>query len=887
MKRATLFAVLTAFAVVSMTALTLVPGGVKATTLYVGGGGPGNYTEIQSAIDDALPGGIIYVYNGTYYENLVIDKAMSLIGEDRNATVVNAGGSGDAVHVSAEWVNITGFAFMNAGVSGFDAGVELHQARNCRITGNTISFNGFDGGLLRSSSLNVIAKNIIASNGEMGIFLVSSDNNEILNNTLMTNRAGIFLEFSDNNTLSGNDALNSDHGIFLQYSNHSKVIGNNASRNTNHGITLRYSDNNTVDGNTGSKNGYDGIRVLSSHNNAIAGNTVLRNDVGISLYDSIANTIIDNTASDNEFGLYLWGSTRSYISSNTMVEDGIYVGGVGLEEWNTHAIDTSNTVNGKPVYYWRNVTGGTVPSGAGQVILANCTGVVVDNQNLSNGSIGILLGFSSGNTIDSNIVSSNKHRGIYLVSSSNNTVNANTASGNGNGIYLLSSNGNVVTNNTISGNWDSLWGGITVDRSHENIIDKNIVSRNGNGITLFSSDNNALTGNTITSNHGTGFMNGIGIFLLSMSNNNTMVRNFVFDNTLGIDVWGSDDNMIYHNDFVHNSDSVDGGLGSNQWDDGYPSGGNYWSDYGGVDFFSGPNQDQPGSDSIGDTPYDVGGGNEDRYPLWFPSMTIPPRPPSLLEAYLSGETLENVTITWTLSPDDGDGLRSVAGYEVYRNVTYESDGSGYGLIASLPNGTSVYVDNYRGEGYPSNYFYQVCARDLYSNSSCSSNQAVKFTRPLSQGPSLISIPLIRSNESIETVLQTVKYDRAWYYDSSSREWKWHMKNKEYRRGLWNVNLTIGICVNVTEDSNLTVAGIVPAQTTLHLHEGWNLVSFPSFNASYSISDMKAEIGATRVEGYDLAPPYFLRVLGDAEVLQAGYGYWVEVQADAVWIVEVS
>ena len=886
MKRATLFAVLTAFAVMSMTALTFVPGGVRATTLYVGGGGPGNYTEIQSAIDGVLPGGTIYVYNGTYYENLVIGKAMSLIGEDRNATVVNAGGFGDAVHVSAEWVNITGFTLRNSGVSGFDAGIELYQARNCHITGNTISSNGFDGILLRSSSFNTIASNSIISNSEMGIFLVSSGNNEILNNTLMTNRAGIFLEFSDGNVLRDNRALNSDHGIFLQYSNHSKVISNNASRNTNHGIALRYSDNNTVDGNTASKNGYDGIRVWYSHNNAVAGNTVLRNDVGISLYDSVANTIIDNTASDNEYGLYLWGSSRSYFSNNTMVEDGIYVGGVGLEEWNTHAIDTSNTVNGKPVYYWRNVTSGTVPPGAGQVIFANCTGVVVDNQNLSNGSIGILLGFSSGNTIDSNIVSSNKHRGIYLVSSSNNTVNANTASGNGNGIYLLSSNGNVVTNNTISGNWDSLWGGITVDRSHENIIDKNIVSRNGNGITLFSSDNNALTGNTITSNYGTGFMNGIGIFLLSMSNNNTMIRNFVFDNTLGIDVWGSDDNMIYHNDFVHNSDSVDGGPGSNQWDDGYPSGGNYWSDYGGVDLFSGPNQDQPGSDGIGDTPYDVGGGNEDRYPLWFPSTTIPPRPPSLLEAYLSGETLENVTIMWTLSPDDGEGLRSVAGYEVYRNITYESDGSGYGLIASLPNGTSVYIDNYRGEGDPSNYLYQVCARDLYNNSSCSSNQAVKFTRPLSQGPSLISIPLIPSNESIETVLQTVQYDKAWYYDSSSGEWKWYMTSKGYRRGLFEVNHTTGLWIDVTEDSNLTVAGIVPAQTTIHLYEGWNLVSFPSFNSSYTVYDLKTDTGAVRVEGYNLSPPYHLGVLEDAEVLLAGEAYWVRVAADNTWTVDI-
>ena len=84
-----------------------------------------------------------------------------------------------------------------------------------------------------------------------------------------------------------------------------------------------------------------------------------------------------------------------------------------------------------------------------------------------------------------------------------------------------------------------------------------------------------------------------------------------------------------------------------------------------------------------------------------------------------------------------------------------------------------------------------------------------------------------------------------------------------------------------------LAGAVPVQTTIHLHEGWSLVSFPSFKPMYTVADLKVETGATRVEGYDLAPPYYLRVLGGAEVLQVGYGYWVKVETDSLWIVEVS
>ncbi len=265
----------------------------------------------------------------------------------------------------------------------------------------------------------------------------------------------------------------------------------------------------------------------------------------------------------------------------------------------------------------------------------------------------------------------------------------------------------------------------------------------------------------------------------------------------------------------------------------------------------------------------------------------PPSPPTILDAYLGGNGLENVTISWSLSSDDENGSSNVIRYDIYRNSSYNSKGLGYELHDSLPNGTSQYVDFLAGEGNPSNYFYFVCAVNALNISSCTSNQAGKFTRSLAQGPNLVSVPLIQYDESIETVLQTVEYDKAWYYDSSSQEWKWYMTFKNYRRDLWSVNHTMGLWVNVTENSNLTVAGIVPAQTTIHLFEGWNLVSFPSFNTSYTVADLKVETCATRVEGYDFSSPYYLRVLGDGEVLQAGDGYWVRVNADTVWTIEVA
>ena len=874
MKRTALTVAILVFLSAFVVIIAILPE-ARATTLYVGGGGPGNYTTIQSAIDAAVPGNTIFVYNGTYNENLVVDRTLSLVGENRDSTLINGGGFGDTIHVTADWVNLTGFFVWNGGMNGWDAGIELDQVHDCSILDNNFIVNDFDGIFLRSSSNNTIANNIVIFNVDIGIYLLSSHNNTIIDNNVSSNGFNIALDSSNGNIIANNSASDSDSGIGLFYSDWNTVTGNDAFDNTNHGINLEYSHNNRVDDNRASNHWYDDIRVYYSNGNILSNNTVSKSRVGILVRESAKTTVTGNAASSNGYGIRSRDSTYGTFADNVMIETGFHIEGSGwLERWNTHSIDTSNTVNGRPVHYWKNVNGGTIPLDAGQVILANCTGVTVEGQNLSNGTTGIILGLSSGNTIINNTLSSNNMEGILLESSGNNTVSQNTVYGSGVGVNIRYTGENIITNNTVSLNGK----GISLGGPGRNMVDNNTISRNRIGLHLHWSNGNVITNNSIRSN------SRRGISLIGFRN--SIIRNSIFSNRLGVYVSSSlpPNNTIHHNDFVDNEEAADDATMDNQWDDGYPSGGNYWSDYTGVDLFSGPNQDQPGSDGIGDTPYDRIGGNEDRYPLMSPTMTILPRPPDLLQACLSGDGLENVTIEWDLSPDDGDGLRSVVVYDIYRGSAYSPDGSGYGLVASLTNGTSSFVDNYRGEGDPNTYFYRVCAVDLSNNSACDHGQASKFTRPLAQGPNLVSIPLIQSNESIETVLQTVKYDRAWYYDSSSQEWKWYMKNKGYRRGLWSANHTMGIWVNVTEDSNLTVAGVVPAQTTIHLHEGWNLVSFPSVNTSFIVGDFKASLPVERVEGFDPAPPYFLRVLLDSDVLPAGRAYWVKVQADVVWTV---
>jgi len=133
------------------------------------------------------------------------------------------------------------------------------------------------------------------------------------------------------------------------------------------------------------------------------------------------------------------------------------------------------------------------------------------------------------------------------------------------------------------------------------------------GIKLSSSNYNSISGNNITNNDH-------GIWLSSSSNYNSIIGNNITNNDYGIWLYSSSCNILYHNNFIDNTRHVHivtSGY-ANVWDNGYPSGGNYWSDYAGVDLFSGPYQIETGSDGIGDTLYVIDENNTDRYPLMGP-----------------------------------------------------------------------------------------------------------------------------------------------------------------------------------------------------------------------------------------------------------------------------
>ena len=111
--------------------------------LYVGGDGHGNYSTIQDAIDAASNGDTVFVYDysSPYYENLVIFKSITLMGEDKKTTFIDGSEEDNTIYINATDVTITGFSIVN---SNYDySGIQLSGSEGCTITLNNIENNGF------------------------------------------------------------------------------------------------------------------------------------------------------------------------------------------------------------------------------------------------------------------------------------------------------------------------------------------------------------------------------------------------------------------------------------------------------------------------------------------------------------------------------------------------------------------------------------------------------------------------------------------------------------------------------------------------------------------------------------------------------------------------
>jgi len=249
------------------------------------------------------------------------------------------------------------------------------------------------------------------------------------------------------------------------------------------------------------------------------------------------------------------------------------------------------------------------------VVKITANGVEFSGFNVTNGGYGDSYGDGmlgggielfgvSDCDVTNNLVYDNLACGISLVNANYNMIANNTCISNWIGIRLWSwnpqtTNYNVIRNNTCSFNlrngihlWSYVYKTATVNYNNitDNLVNANSILADYGGIDIGKSRGDYISGNIVLSN-------AVAIYL-----------NSVFDS------------KFFHNTFLNNSvqvqicDDQELGSSTNIWDDGYPSGGNYWSSYNGTD---------ADHDGIGDSPYVIDANNVDRYPLMVTSTPIP------------------------------------------------------------------------------------------------------------------------------------------------------------------------------------------------------------------------------------------------------------------------
>ena len=346
-------------------------------------------------------------------------------------------------------------------------------------------------------------------------------------------------------------------GIHLVNVNNGQMLNNNCSNNSNKGIRLWNCNNSIISGNILNKNFFYGITLYGSHNYTISGNIISNTYIGIIM---------------QAYGPFK--GDNNVITGNLMNGCGLKMHG-NLETLLSHEIDTTNLVNGKPLYYYTNevnLSSNDFPN-AGQVMLVNCSDSFISNLKISYTTIAISLHYCNNNIISGNTLNNNTYYGIFLVYSDNNYISGNNANNNnGSGICLWDSNYNILSGNTANNNY--FYGGIYLINCDNNTILENTAnnSKRFHGICIENSNNNIVSGNNVNNNNWSGIylwdsnyniLSGNTAFyniecgiILFESNYNTISRNTANYNQWGIILYTSSYNTILGNIVIGNDECI-------------------------------------------------------------------------------------------------------------------------------------------------------------------------------------------------------------------------------------------------------------------------------------------------------------------------------------------
>lgn len=363
---------------------------------------------------------------------------------------------------------------------------------------------------------------------------------------------------------------------------------------------------------------FGAIEVIDSRECQLSNNTITETPAGIRVADSEECVFFSNEVNTTGWGINIESSRNLTLRGNTFTRQGVQFSGAAVEDFSAQAIADDNLLNGKPIVYKSDEQGLTISDVAvGEMIIANCRDTHIFNVQIDNASAGVYLYYCSDALIENVSVSGHgvDHLesftyGIKVEQGSNVSLMSNWISETGGGIRCSASSA------VLSLNYINAFATCTSLGLVDATISNNTFEGQSGIMMLYGSD-------IVIANNSFLNCSAMAIDLNSVSNvvvvDNTMIM--IHAGTIARLVSVSHA-LFYHNEFLDFREGVIFDASENcLWDSGYPGGGNYWSDYGGQDEFSGPGQDVSGPDGIGDTPYVISEtlGIHDSYPLMNPA----------------------------------------------------------------------------------------------------------------------------------------------------------------------------------------------------------------------------------------------------------------------------
>lgn len=527
-------------------------------------------------------------------------------------------------------------------------GVHLEDASKTSVANNTISGNNQDGIYIEDSDYVVVENNTIFDH-DYGAGIDTWDDLQLTinDNRISNSYHGLILQYVYKVTLVGNEVSNAYFGLVLYGTQYGVLYGNELVNNTmNFGVNYEYSshtiaENNTINGKpiyywkgassraVPSDAGFVGL--IECDNITMTGLSFSNNYHGLIAFNTRDSTVSGNTFNDTTYGAEIWGSSISFIDNEVhQNEVGLLLKECDNSTFENNTLSQSEqileiTQSDHVAFINNRFNGSTI--GLKVISGDNISIVDCDFENILYTSLFVY--YSERTTIAGNRINNTLNEGLLVQSSDDNVIRDNIITNvSSYGIQLESSDRNLVENNVLN---NTYWDGINVASSHLNDIRNNQISyAHSDGIDIEHSHKNRIVNNTIYNISQTAiemdypavdnlfaknkvYNSGEGIKISARGFNTTIHSNYIFNNFRGLYI-RSDQDLLFYNNYLDNGENCDGSLvgiranitktpGINIVGGPY-LGGNYWSDYIGVD------QD---NDFLGDTniPFNEG----DMYPL--------------------------------------------------------------------------------------------------------------------------------------------------------------------------------------------------------------------------------------------------------------------------------